>query len=35
MQSTKQRRYVIIGNGFAGTTGAEQLRKNDASASMV
>jgi len=25
-----ERRYVIIGNGFAGTTAAEQLRKNDA-----
>jgi 3-phenylpropionate/trans-cinnamate dioxygenase ferredoxin reductase subunit len=35
MQSTKQRRYVIIGNGFAGTTCAEQLRKNDAAASIV
>jgi NAD(P)H-nitrite reductase large subunit len=23
------RRYVIVGNGFAGTTAAEQLRKND------
>jgi 3-phenylpropionate/trans-cinnamate dioxygenase ferredoxin reductase subunit len=29
------RRYVIIGNGFAGTTAAEQLRKADASASIV
>ena len=35
MHSTKQRRYVIIGNGFAGTTCAEQLRKNDAGASIV
>ncbi|MDQ2680539.1 MAG: NAD(P)/FAD-dependent oxidoreductase [Candidatus Eremiobacteraeota bacterium] len=24
-----QRRYVIVGNGFAGTTAAEQLRKHD------
>jgi 3-phenylpropionate/trans-cinnamate dioxygenase ferredoxin reductase subunit len=29
------RRYIIIGNGFAGTTAAEQLRKADASASIV
>lgn len=29
------RRYVIVGNGFAGTTCAEQLRKLDASASIV
>ena len=29
------RRYVIIGNGFAGTTCAEQLRKLDASGSIV
>lgn len=35
MQSTKHRRYVIIGNGFAGTTCAEQLRKNDPAASIV
>jgi NAD(P)H-nitrite reductase large subunit len=26
-----ERRYVIVGNGFAGTTCAEQLRKSDAS----
>jgi NAD(P)H-nitrite reductase large subunit len=30
-----QRRYVIVGNGFAGTTAAEQLRKLDATASIV
>ena len=24
---TSTRRYVIVGNGFAGTTAAEQLRK--------
>src|SRR5471032_762733 len=29
------RRYVIIGNGFAGTTCAEQLRKIDAAASIT
>jgi 3-phenylpropionate/trans-cinnamate dioxygenase ferredoxin reductase subunit len=28
------RRYVIIGNGFAGTTAAEQLRKNDAACTI-
>ena len=32
---TSVRRYVIIGNGFAGTTAAEQLRKADAAASIV
>ena len=30
-----QRRYVIIGNGFAGTTCAEGLRKLDASCSIA
>ncbi|GAC1305921.1 MAG: FAD-dependent oxidoreductase [Vulcanimicrobiaceae bacterium] len=35
MHSTDQRKYVIVGNGFAGTTCAEQLRKADASASIV
>ena len=29
------RRYVIVGNGFAGTTAAEHLRKNDPTASIV
>ncbi len=29
------RRYVIVGNGFAGTTCAEQLRKNDPTCSIV
>jgi NAD(P)H-nitrite reductase large subunit len=29
------RRYVIVGNGFAGTTAAEQLRKHDPSCSIV
>jgi NAD(P)H-nitrite reductase large subunit len=29
------RRYVIVGNGFAGTTCAEQLRKLDAAASIT
>ncbi len=29
------RRYVIVGNGFAGTTAAEQLRKHDPSCTIV
>jgi NAD(P)H-nitrite reductase large subunit len=29
------RRYVIVGNGFAGTTCAEQLRKSDPACSIV
>ncbi len=29
MASSEVRRYVIVGNGFAGTTAAEQLRKHD------
>ena len=29
MASDGARRYVIVGNGFAGTTAAEQLRKHD------
>jgi 3-phenylpropionate/trans-cinnamate dioxygenase ferredoxin reductase subunit len=29
------RRYVIIGNGFAGTTAAEQLRKHDSSCEIT
>jgi len=29
MASSDTRRYVIVGNGFAGTTAAEQLRKHD------
>jgi NAD(P)H-nitrite reductase large subunit len=33
--NTDARRYVIIGNGFAGTTAAEQLRKLDPSASIT
>ena len=33
--NSSERRYVIIGNGFAGTTCAEQLRKLDASASIT
>lgn len=33
--SNAVRRYVIIGNGFAGTTAAEQLRKLDATASIT
>lgn len=35
MQHSDQRRYVIVGNGFAGTTCAEQLRKLDPAASIV
>jgi NAD(P)H-nitrite reductase large subunit len=35
MQTSDQRRYVIVGNGFAGTTCAEQLRKLDAACSIV
>jgi len=34
MQSS-DRRYVIVGNGYAGTTCAEQLRKLDPAASIV
>ena len=30
-----ERRYVIVGNGYAGTTCAEQLRKLDAACSIV
>ncbi|GAC1427314.1 MAG: FAD-dependent oxidoreductase [Candidatus Velthaea sp.] len=33
--NSDQRRYVIIGNGFAGTTAAEQLRKLDATGSIT
>lgn len=29
------RRYVIVGNGFAGTTAAEQIRKHDPSCSIT
>ena len=29
------RKYVIVGNGFAGTTAAEQLRKHDPSCEIV
>ncbi|HET9030404.1 MAG TPA: FAD-dependent oxidoreductase [Candidatus Aquilonibacter sp.] len=29
------RRYVIVGNGFAGTTAAEQLRKHDSSCEIT
>jgi NAD(P)H-nitrite reductase large subunit len=35
VQSNGFRRYVIIGNGFAGTTAAEQLRKADAACSIA
>ncbi len=33
--TSDHRRYVIVGNGFAGTTAAEHLRKNDPTASIV
>src|SRR5438132_14265960 len=32
--TTHDRRYVIIGNGVAGTTAAETLRKNDPNCSI-
>jgi NAD(P)H-nitrite reductase large subunit len=35
MASTSPRRFVIIGNGIAGTTAAEQIRKADADASII
>ena len=35
MASSDVRRYVIVGNGFAGTTAAEQLRKHDPSCEIV
>jgi NAD(P)H-nitrite reductase large subunit len=34
MQESHQRRYVIVGNGYAGTTCAEQLRKLDPACSI-
>ena len=33
--AAQSRRYIIIGNGFAGTTAAEQLRKADAACSIT
>jgi NAD(P)H-nitrite reductase large subunit len=33
--SSDVRKYVIIGNGFAGTTAAEQLRKHDPSCEIA
>ncbi|GCE12292.1 NAD(P)/FAD-dependent oxidoreductase [Tengunoibacter tsumagoiensis] len=33
--STHEKKYVIIGNGVAGTTAAETLRKNDPNCSIV
>ena len=33
--NSDQRAYIIIGNGFAGTTAAEQLRKLDASGTIT
>lgn len=35
MENTSDRRFVIIGNGIAGTTAAEQIRKGDANASII
>jgi hypothetical protein len=35
MSNSDQRRYVIVGNGFAGTTCAEHLRKLDPACSIV
>lgn len=35
MASSDVRTYVIVGNGFAGTTAAEQLRKHDPSCDIV
>lgn len=35
MTSSDARRYVIVGNGFAGTTAAEQLRKHDPSCEIT
>ena len=35
MTGVADRRYVIVGNGFAGTTAAEQLRKADPACSIV
>ncbi|MBV8489289.1 MAG: FAD-dependent oxidoreductase [Candidatus Eremiobacteraeota bacterium] len=35
MSSTNGRKYVIVGNGFAGTTAAEQLRKHDPACDVV
>ena len=32
--ATHEKRYIIIGNGVAGTTAAETLRKNDANCSI-
>ena len=35
MADSSSRRYVIVGNGFAGTTAAEQIRKHEASADIT
>ncbi|HEY5257556.1 MAG TPA: FAD-dependent oxidoreductase [Candidatus Baltobacteraceae bacterium] len=35
MADSDFRRYVIVGNGFAGTTAAEQLRKHDPTCEIV
>lgn len=35
MSNSDFRRYVIVGNGFAGTTAAEQLRKHDSACEIT
>jgi NAD(P)H-nitrite reductase large subunit len=35
MDSSGTRKYVIVGNGFAGTTAAEQLRKHDSACEIT
>lgn len=35
MDNTSGRKYVIVGNGIAGTTAAEHIRKADANASVI
>ncbi len=35
MENTSGRRYIIIGNGIAGTGAAEQIRKGDSTASII
>ena len=35
LRTVSERKYVIVGNGFAGTTAAEQLRKLDPACSIA
>jgi NAD(P)H-nitrite reductase large subunit len=35
LSNSDERKYVIVGNGFAGTTAAEQLRKHDPSCEIT